>query len=69
MTLEQFYLVELLARADSLILNVYPHGSDQAAQLWTEWVDFLRRYHRDRDDAGCYQAALIVMDHVRAALH
>lgn len=68
MTMEQFYLVELLARADSLILNAYPRGSDLAAQLWEEWVDFLRRYHKDPDDAGCYQAAIIVMDLVRAAL-
>lgn len=68
MTTEQFYLVELLARADHLILNAYPRGSDRAAALWVEWTDFLRRYHRDPDDAGCVQQAIIVMDYVRAAL-
>lgn len=69
MTMDQFYLVELLARADSLILNAYPQGSDLAVQLQEEWTDFLRRYHKDPDDAGCYQAAIIVMDLARAALH
>lgn len=68
MTMEQFYLVELLARADTLILNAFPRGSDRAAELWEEWVDFLRRYYKDPDDAGCYQAAIIVMDLVRSAL-
>lgn len=68
MTMEQFYLVELLARADSLILNAFPRGSDLAAELWGEWGDFLRRYHKDPYDAGCYQAAIIVMDLARPAL-
>lgn len=68
MTMEQFYLVELLARADHLILNAYPRGSEPASRLWKEWMDFLRRYHKDPDDTGCYQAAIIVMDLVRATL-
>jgi len=68
MTMDQFYLVELLARADHMILNTFPRGSHQANLLWTEWADFLRRYHKDPDSGACYQAAIIVMDLVRAEL-
>lgn len=69
MTMEQLYLVELLARADQFILDAYPPGSDLSASLWGRWTAFMRYYHEDPHGEDCYEAALSVMDLVRATLH